>query len=463
MYSLHINFGFFYLVISCNSVYKRKGEIYFHRFIIASFITTSLQWIVFILEYHQFKSKIVGETTKYEIMFERGLSLNLISYGLTAVLAFLGLESNIRWENIIGRFKIIHSNFPTSIHLPSEAIASHPPRNVPKRLVLKFYKWSWKDSKNKIYKANYSAYYKNILRRSKRKLILYSLTPNVDYFTSFLQNQYKQINYQHLQQCRCTKQYYTCCSQRKCNWKKIEIQVNIERYNNNNNNDYDNFDDPQLNNSYIDATDVAFLNKLGFSFISNFTLPKNCSWNIINFLQQQFEFSMKFSEMYICIVESLIINNNGLHLVNCLVNELINPQHKQMVISLVTNDIFKQWPPPLTLLSLTKVRHFIKEKKIVYFSFIPPLIQRLIANPLENTDILDIFSIINLEYTNYWTEKEFRYGIFEELSIKSLQSTILEINNELQTIQTIKFSTCSTTDKISFSTQREILEKDTHV
>ncbi|CAD5113461.1 unnamed protein product [Dimorphilus gyrociliatus] len=210
----------------------------------------------------------------------------------------------------------------------------------------------------------------------------------------------------HSRECNCSWQFFSSSDRRNCSWKKLEIQV-----------DFCTSNSRATHTSRWSALELTFMNKFGFTFLTPFNYPKNINMTLIDYLQKQKDFRSRFKAMYVYIVESLIIRDNGLFLVNVLLAKLEDKQHRKMVRECVTCLIFKEWPPPLWYLSLQRCRRFLRYggslESISTNGHIPEMIQLFVADPYNNSEIFDIFSTLSLWHVYEWTYKPLRFGIFE--------------------------------------------------
>lgn len=196
----------------------------------------------------------------------------------------------------------------------------------------------------------------------------------------------------------------SCALEGYCQWQKLGIRINCSKL------------------MTIDFTnvrhlrDLLFLNKMNFNFLTPFThIEGTRKESLIDCLQKHENFDEKFPKMMGFIIESLLIREDGLSLVNKLIKKLKNPKHKIAVRNLLSK-IFKIWPPPLWFYCLLKIRYeirtcFKKTEKWTYLD-IKESISDLIT-PQSYT--LDLFSVVNLSYYHIWIDENFKYGLFETL------------------------------------------------
>lgn len=201
-----------------------------------------------------------------------------------------------------------------------------------------------------------------------------------------------------------------------CSWSRLRIRVDMSLYENN-------FFQNRTNLKLL-----SILNTMNFHILtpynfSNF-IDNSQSECLLDNIQQLDYFDKIFPKIYIYLIESLAIREDGLSLINQFIKKLKSPDHKLIIRCHVLLDTFRIWPPPLWYQSLLKIRYIIKKyhkQKILYKLFKVPLkdtiLESSICNPLKNHFNLDIFSVLKLSFHSLWTNDDFICGIFERLSI----------------------------------------------
>lgn len=206
----------------------------------------------------------------------------------------------------------------------------------------------------------------------------------------------------HVEECRKKKLIHTM---NECQWKKLELELDLEII--------------RTTNNVEDKTDyinLLFMNKLGYTFLTSTNYENLPNFTLIEYLQMQTNFNVLFENLYVFMIESLIVREDGLQLIKQLITKLHDTWHQETIESHISDKLFKQWPLPLWYSCLLKIRQSLRRgKKVKYIELAPFSIKNLILNPMESGRL---FHILNLKYINNFSNEKLKYGLFESLNIQ---------------------------------------------
>lgn len=191
-----------------------------------------------------------------------------------------------------------------------------------------------------------------------------------------------------------------------CDWKMLRLRLDPWKLNSI---DFENL---------MHIEDLILLQKMNVHFLTRFSYAEPTQYDcLLNCLQKFHGFDTLFMKMYVYIIESLIIREDGILLINQLLKNLQSSYLKIMVQNQITKKTFQNWPPPLWFHSLIKLRLMIRKNlNSLDLKYCAEDITSFIYHPM-NIALFDIFQLLNLSFKDIWiTEK---YGIFQNLQSTS--------------------------------------------
>lgn len=213
------------------------------------------------------------------------------------------------------------------------------------------------------------------------------------------------LNDDHSRNCNCYNKFqYPFTLEIPCSWIKIDLVFNLGKLN-------------DFNMDNVESLkELALLSKLNYHCLTKFNnryIKKRCLLDIILNVS---DFDVKVTELIKFLLESIIIREDGLKLMNEFL-QFASSAHKTYLVKVISKNIFKIWPPPLWFFSLMKLRQTIRTtvEYDVSCENDHSNIMQFVLNPIENVTPFDTFSLLSLDHTKVWKDVLVTYGIFQSL------------------------------------------------